>query len=127
MKHILLPFLLILSSCSNCNIPYGEYETFGGSETATKLELTTNEYMLTFEYWKPSGYENRLKKTETGSWSCLGNMVTLSTKNGAVLAEFKAIGKNPFSLPTTTKALVFKESDNSILSSRILYPSDILE
>lgn len=126
MKHILLPFLLILSACSNCNIPYGEYETFGGSETATKLELTTNEYILTFEYWKPSGYENRLKKTENGSWSCSGNMVTLSTKTGAILAEFKKIGKNPLSLPTTTKALVFKESNN-ILSSLILYPSDILE
>jgi len=43
MQHILLPFLLILSACSNYNIPNSEYETFGGSETATKLELSTNE------------------------------------------------------------------------------------
>jgi hypothetical protein len=127
MKHILLPLLLSLSACSNCNIPYGEYESFGGSETATKLKLTANEYTLSFEHWKPSGYENREKINENGSWSCSGNTATISTNKGSELAKFQEIGKNPLSLPPTTKALVFKESGNSPLSGSILYPSDILE
>ncbi len=127
MRIILLPFLLTLNACSNCNIPYGEYEAFGGSENATKLELTASEYKLTYEYWKPSDHENRLKKIENGTWSCSGNMATISTKSGSALAEYQEIGNNPFNLPATTKALVFKESDNITLSSSILYPSDILE
>ena len=127
MRLVLLPFLLTLNACSNCNIPYGEYEAFGGSENTTKLELTTSEYKLTYEYWKPSNYENRLKKIENGTWSCSGNKATLSTKSGSVLAEYQEIGNNPLSLPSTTKALVFKESENITLSSSILYPSNILE
>lgn len=127
MKTLLLPIILSLSACSACNIPYGEYESFGGSESLTTLVLNSETYTLTFEHWQPAGYESRSQIIEKGRWTCVGNTAEAITKNGAAKAELQEVGENPLRLPLTTKALVFKSSDNDVLSKTILYPSESLK
>lgn len=127
MRQILLPIMLLLGACSTCDIPYSQYESYGGNESITTLVLGTEAYALTFEHWAPTGYESRSQTTEQGKWSCVGNTAEISTKNGAAKAELQKIGANPLGLPATSKALVFESSGNDVLSKVILYPSESLK
>jgi len=124
MKNIFLPILLLLSACSNCDIPYGEYKSVGGTESLTTLVLNAELYTLKFEHWKPADYENRSTIHERGKWSCSDRVVEIKTKNGTAIAELKEIGDNPLGLPISTTALVFNETSNDILSKTILYSGE---
>ena len=127
MRYLYLPIFLLLSACSNCDIPYGEYKSFGGTESMTTLILNSDLYTLKFEHWKPAGYENRSTIKEQGKWSCNGPVAEIKIKNGAATAELKEIGENPLSLPISTKALVFGATDNDILSKTVLYSGESLK
>ncbi|WP_156115811.1 hypothetical protein [Colwellia psychrerythraea] len=49
MKHFILPIMLLLGGCSTtCTIPYGDYEAYGGNESATILTLSSEGYQLIF-------------------------------------------------------------------------------
>ena len=127
MRNIFLPIFLLLSACSNCDIPYGEYKSFGGTESLTTLALNSELYTLTFEHWNPADYENRSTINERGKWSCKDRVIEIKTKNGTATAELKQIGENPLGLPISTKALVFNETGNDILSKTILYSGESLK
>ena len=105
----------------------GEYEAFGGNESATKLTLNAEGYQLIREDWSPIGYEERSHFTEQGKWSCKGGIAEMTSKSGNVVFELKMIGDNPLALAETTKALVFNVSSNDALSEVILYPSESLK
>ncbi|WP_156115812.1 hypothetical protein [Colwellia psychrerythraea] len=51
----------------------------------------------------------------------------MSSKNGVAVFELKTIGENPLALVEATKTLVFKVSNNEVLSKAILYPSKSLK
>jgi len=127
MRYLLLPIFLLLSACSECDIPYGEYKTFGGTESMTTLDLNSSSYKLMFEHWKPTDYENRTKIIDQGDWSCNGGVAEIQTSNGKATAELKEIGNNPLGLPVSTKVLVFNASSNDVLSKTILYTSESLK
>jgi len=127
MRYLYLSIIFLLSACSNCDIPYGEYKSFGGTESLTTLILNSETYTLKFEHWKPTGYENRSTLNEQGKWLCSGPEVEIKTKNGNATAELKEIGENPLGLPISTKALIFNASDNDMLSKTILYSGKSLK
>ncbi len=128
MKYLTLPIMLLLSGCSTtCSIPYGEYEAFGGNESATKLTLNAEGYQFIRDDWSPTGYKERSHFTEQGKWSCKGGIAEMTSKSGNVVFELKMIGDNPLALAETTKALVFNVSSNDVLSEVILYPSESLK
>jgi len=127
MRYIYIPIFLLLSACSKCDIPYGEYKSVGGTESMTTLVLNSSTYKLMFEHWKPTNYESRTKIIDQGDWSCNGRVAEIQTSNGKATAELKEIGKNPLGLPVSTKALVFNASSNDVLSKTILYTSESLK
>lgn len=127
MRNIFLPIFLLLSACSNCEIPYGEYKSVGGTESLTTLVLNSELYTLKFEHWKPADYENRSIINEQGKYSCKGRAAEIKTKNGTATAELKEIGENPLGLPISTMALVFNKTGNDILSKTILYSGESLK
>jgi len=127
MKNIFLPIFLLLSACSTCDVPYGEYKSIGGTESLTTLVLYSSSYTLMLEHWKPADYESREKINERGEWSCNGRVVDIQTSKGIATAELKEVGENPLGLPVSTKALMFNESGNEILSKTILYSEQDLK
>lgn len=124
MKIIICLAFLFLSACSTCNIPLGNYESSGGTESHLVLNLVENEFVLTHETWLPGQYENRKQLEERGAWACQGESMTIITRAGQTKAELTVIGENPLGYPSTTKALVFEPSKNIALSQEILYPSN---
>lgn len=127
MRYLIFPILIVLSACSTCYIPNGDYESFGGGESMTKLILDSDVYTLKYEHWQPARYESRSQESEKGKWSCVGSSAEIKTRSGTAKAEFQEIGPNPLGLPENTKALVFGSSGNDVLSRAILYPSASIE
>lgn len=121
MKIILCLALLFLSACSACNVPLGDYESSGGTESHVVLSLAENEFVLTHETWLPGQYENRKQIEERGAWSCQGESMTIHTQAEQTTAQLTVIGENPLGYPSTTKALVFEPSKNNVLSQEMLY------
>lgn len=126
MKSVYLLLSLLVTGCSTCNIPLGNYASFAGTEYEFSMELTSKGYSLTHQAWSPGNHENRSISVTKGTWSCSGNTVQFSSDSALDKATYQTIGANPLGLPANTKALVFEASEESVLSKEILYPSSVL-
>lgn len=127
MKRILFLVIILVSGCTSCYIPHGEYTSVGASEYLTTLNLGRSDFSVSSQQWEPGGYKNRTKEVESGVWSCVGNIAKITTEHGVVEAEYKEVGINPLGVPTNTKALVFEPSAHKTLALEILYPLGTLK
>lgn len=129
IRTILLLLLSIfsVSACSDCSIKEGAFETAGGSESATTLQLLPGkQFILQHESWQPGNYEKHITRKDHGTWKCNNAKITLYMNDKEFTADIQHAGNNPVGIPPQTLTLHFKQNTNiglTYLSNTILYQS----